>query len=125
MLNIKNIREGHSLAGGKNKSYFNCYGATLYGLGEKNMLVWIRSEFMEDFLNEHTTLQSGELKKGDILVLKNEYGELEHTALYIKKGTWWHKIGGKHSEFNSKLNIIKCYKDFCDYNKTTIRRKIL
>lgn len=123
ILNIKNIRHGHSLAKEKYDSRFNCWGATLYGLGIINNLEWVLQHDMENFLEEDTMLiNENELQRGDILALYNEYGGIEHTALYIGKGVFWHKIGNQKSEFASKNKVIMTY-DYCiDIDKTEYRR---
>lgn len=122
MLNIKNVKAGHARAKNKKTHDFNCWGATLYALGKIEKLKWINQESMKLFLYENTVLQSEELKRGDILVLKNKYGTLEHTAVYIGRKLFWHKRGSNHSELAYIDEVKKVYKNCIDDTKTEIRR---
>jgi len=124
MLNMVNVKKGHGLANNRENGSFNCWGATLFGLGQIDKLYWVRQGSMENFLYKETIeIEEKDLKKGDILALYNETEGLIHTALYVGNDMWWHKVGGLHSEFTSKEKVIETYEHY-EIDYTELRRKI-
>ena len=133
---VTNIRNGHKE--GKEGTWdFNCWGATLYALGEMADLVWICASDMMDFLNEKTreVTEQEVMQKGDILVLYgydedamfemdyNEDGDeivLIHTAIYLGRGIFWHKMGANKSEFATQEEVVQGYE--ADFEYSEVRR---
>lgn len=111
---MSNIKKGHA-TGRYGCASFNCWGATLYALGEINNLQWISDWDMLEFLGNNTEIiNENKLKKGDILVLygieeDEEEITLIHTAIYINKDFFWHKRGENQSEFATLQTILEIY----------------
>lgn len=103
---------------GKQKGDFNCWGGTLFVLGEIKTLEWVCGTDMEMFLDENTVkIDEDKMQIGDILATYNFDG-LVHTATYTGKNRFWHKMGGGVSEFSNKQGVLDSY----SYDHYEIRR---
>lgn len=110
-IKIDNLKHAHSISKSNNFD-FNCWGTTLYILGETDYLDWVYSEDMIDFLESKTNNISNEdLQIGDILALYSE-DYLIHTAVYLGKGLYFHKMGASNSEFTQLENILNTYPEY-------------
>ena len=111
LLSLSNIERANEKA--ETDSWtFNCWGGTLYALNQTDILEWVDQCTMIDFLDDNTQIvDSDKLEIGDILALWiNKYClVLEHTAVYIGEGVFWHKVGGKESEFGNQEQIQDKY----------------
>ena len=109
MLNKSNITEMTKKGSSFN---FNCWGATRYALGLTDRPIWECQHEMEEFLGDETSDITGNLQKGDILSLWDEWDNLMHTATYVGGGLYWHKVGAQHARYNTKKEIIELYEEF-------------
>lgn len=88
---------------------FNCWGATLFVLGVKTRLYWEDELAMDRWLEENTKELYRPRKKGDILVVKDLFGILKHTAVYMGDGKYFHKRGGGIAEVTNLEGVRKVY----------------
>ncbi len=112
MMNIVNRQRMYY---SKSKGYtrqFNCWGATTYVLEIHNRLNWLDVWTMEQILEDRTEPVKGKIKIGDILVLRDNWDELQHTAIYIGGGKYYHKKGSDISEYCSLNDVLSAYKDY-------------
>lgn len=111
VLNISNVNEAHEL-GKEGNADFNCWGETLFSLGYSDTLCWVNGEYMTKWLNVNTIVIPLEnMQRGDILVLWQTENKkiLEHTAVYVGKGIFFHKRGSAISEFATMEHIKEIY----------------
>lgn len=87
---------------------FNCWGATLFTLGARRKLEWVECREMENWLMENTRPIHRPRKQGDILVV--ERYDLEHTAVYIGDGKYFHKRGPNTAEITDLAGVRRIYK---------------
>lgn len=112
---------------GKRGGYdFNCWGATAFVLNIIDRLKWLEDYEMEDILHNYTSeISEDEIKRGDILVIKYAGGGLEHTAVYLGRGKYFHKRGGNISEIVDINAVCRIYRgEIREYRrvvKTTIK----
>lgn len=93
---------------GKGGHYgFNCWGATLFVLGQAKRLEWVTCGTMDRFL-ENKTKPVAIWEIGDILVIRDGRW-LEHTAVYIGGGLYFHKRGPNTSEVTDIKGVRKIY----------------
>lgn len=118
LLNRNNIKQAHDLAKDNWEETFNCWGATLFALGQIEELEWTDCQYMTEFLdNETEEINKGEIKIGDILAMYDWYDgdyRLIHTAVYIGNGKFWHKCGGSQSYYHSEVDVLNSY-NYDDY----------
>lgn len=88
---------------------FNCWGATKFVLGFEKRLRWVMTEEMTEWLEQHTEVvhETG-IQVGDILSLWHD-GTLEHTAVYLGRGKYFHKIGARNSEITNYEGVLAPY----------------
>lgn len=99
---------------------FNCWGATLYVLNEYKRLEWVEMGDMQDWLDENTTrIDQSDIKRGDILsiTLHSFISCLEHTAIYLGRGRYFHKVGGLWSEITTVDGITAIYDGRIEYRR--------
>ena len=115
VLNIQNVKKAY-LEGKENNFDFNCWGATLYSLGYSKRLRWVNGDEMIEWLDENTfVVPMDYLQIGDILVLwrgedRNDFTyPLEHTAVYLGKGKYFHKRGSSCSEIATLEDVRAIY----------------
>lgn len=114
MINAKRMyyanRKGKDI---RNGFRFNCWGATAYVLELDHKLTWLECYGMVDLLEDYTVIISEEsIQRGDILAIytKNKYGTyLEHTAVYLGRGRYFHKRGSNTSEITNLAGVIRIY----------------
>lgn len=98
------------------KAKYNCFSGTLYALNIKKVLEWASQYEIVDFLKYDTIkIDKKDLKKGDILILRCHIDGVCHSAIYLGKNKYWHKVGGLQSEYNTLEGILKIYNDDYDY----------
>lgn len=120
--NLNKSRMYYAHKKGKNgTSGFNCWGATLFVLGVNDRLEWTRDYVMERFLKHDTeeVKDENDLQMGDILVMR-EFGRLEHTAVYLRKDTYFHKRG----HFCSEITSLQGIQDTYDLDELEYRRMV-
>lgn len=108
VLNLDNVCQAHELGKDDENWDFNCWGATLFSLGKRKTLSWVKQETMEKFLEDQTEVISGwPLQPGDILVLWGDEsrGNLIHTAVYVSGDSFFHKQGGDVSAMAKREEI--------------------
>ena len=86
---------------------FNCWGATLFVLGQSDTLEWVDSWHMINWLCRETKPIKKATSLGDILVISDH--SLEHTATYIGRGLWFHKRGSNKAEILSMAEVLEIY----------------
>jgi cell wall-associated NlpC family hydrolase len=110
---LSNKRVGRANQKGANGTYdFNCWGATLYVLNVSRTLTWVEEHVMQEFLVKRTDkIKTEDIQEGDIFVMYGEtwFGYLQHTAVYIGEGMYFHKRGSKHSEITNLEDIFEIY----------------
>lgn len=100
----------HANNRGKHSTYdFNCWGATLYVLGDRDRLKWVDHREMDEFLVEETEPIYRPAKKGDILTV-SVWGRLTHTAVYMGNGRYFHKRGSNSAEITNLAGVRKIYR---------------
>lgn len=88
---------------------FNCWGATAFILGIEYRLRWLQEFEMNEILKENTVIISDDKKqRGDILTIYNSWS-LEHTAIYLGRGKYFHKKGGNNSEITDINGVYAIY----------------
>lgn len=107
-LNTSNLNTAEN-EGKEGTDQFNCWGGTLYALGQIDELYWVNACDMTDFLEECTVLVDEDIREGDILTLWSEYDGLVHTAVCVRDGVWWHKMGTDKSEYTDMQGVLDSY----------------
>lgn len=109
-IKMKNNRLYYSNQKGKYGGLqFNCWGATAFILGLEDRLRWIEIREIGNLLECCTTIISDrEIKRGDILTIYGKYC-LEHTAVYLGRGRYFHKMGGLNSEITDLNGVYEIY----------------
>lgn len=96
---------------------FNCWGSTLYILNQYSSLQWIETLEMTDWLDSNTTwIDQSDIKRGDILSI-TLCGYLEHTAVYLGRGRYFHKVGSLWSEITTVDGITAIYDGRIEYRR--------
>src|ERR1035441_9209181 len=88
----------------------NCWGSTISFHCPNIVPRWIESDDMDQWLEQNTKKVNGPLKHGDILVMRQENGILEHTAIWVDKNELWHKPGSQKSRFNTVTDVKNEYR---------------
>ena len=91
----------------RNHAWFNCWGATLYILGGHRRRVWFEVQEMQHWLDMNTEQIHGPRKVGDIVCVHTY--ELQHTAVYLGKGKYFHKMGSNRAEVTDLAGIRNEY----------------
>lgn len=76
----------------------NCFGATLFAIteDEKYLPEWVHQDsFSEGLRKNGYKLTSGENKKGDVIVWKDDEGTVRHACYYLGNGLYFNKSGQK------------------------------
>lgn len=111
---MKNIPTIVNKLNGTNARGPNCWNATLLFHGVTNNVEFTPDYAILAWLNVDCRKIDGRcLKFGDVLVMKRG-SELIHTAVYLKRGMYWHKPGCNGSvgwEFASKKRIKDIYSE--------------
>ena len=102
---------------------FNCWGATLFVLGEIDRLRWVELTEMSSWIRERTKeVEQEEIMIGDVVVLTYDDSlyDLEHTATYIGNGKFFHKKGSNYGEITDLDGVYESY----DFGYTMFRRML-
>lgn len=99
---------------------FNCWGATAYVLDMTDELYWWNHWQMDSLLEHETEDVANKRRRiGDILVLRRvRDGLLMHTAVYIGKGMYFHKMGSNNSSIMTYEQVTREY----SYKNIAFRR---
>ena len=90
-------------------SVVNCWGATKYVLGKAREMEWVDEKVMKRWLKSKTTeISHRGLVMGDIVSLWDD-GRLIHTATYLGRGVWFHKIGANYSAKQKLADVLAIY----------------
>jgi hypothetical protein len=94
----------------------NCWALTMLIWGALDMPKWAAPEEIEEwlFLNTHEAI--GKPRPGDVLVMRSpfNYGRpncIEHTAVYMGNGDFWHKPGIDVGQWTTLADMKKIYKN--------------
>lgn len=99
---------------------FNCYGATRFVLGQAKRLYWTTFSEMQRWLDDNTIKIYRPSKPGDIVtvhVYRDKW--LQHTAVYIGNGKYFHKKGSNISEITDLKGIRQTYDGVYAYRRLT------
>lgn len=88
-------------------SGFNCWGATLFVLGHADTLLWQNCTYMTRWLEDETVEIEEATKPGDIIAVWSYC--LEHTAVYIGHGRYFHKRGSNEAEILTLEGVKDIY----------------
>lgn len=106
VLNVRRVRYANNRYKHP-RAYYNCWGATLFVLGHARILQWIECGVMRRWLEENTEPIHRPRKPGDIVAV---YGwGLEHTAVYLGNGKYFHKMGSNRAEITDLAGVRKIY----------------
>lgn len=96
---------------GSSGADFNCWGASClyYSLVERPL--WISHETMNDFIDQKFSRlrRSSKLKVNDMVAFYNR-GDLIHTAVFLGRDRFFHKIGAQLCTIDSLKEIKLLYK---------------
>lgn len=89
---------------------FNCYSATRFVLGHAQRLAWTDFKTMQRWLYDYTEEIHRPRKPGDIVTV-HVYPDkwLQHTAVYIGGGKYFHKKGSNCAEITDLKGIRQIY----------------
>ena len=110
-------------------SKINCWGSTV-SLFETvkitdHLSAWFHVNEMEEWIDKKTkkVKKTTRPKIGDIVVFRRPDGFLEHTAVYIGKGKYWHKPGIQSACETTLRQMRKMYKEYGATKISWIRYK--
>ena len=122
MLNTSNMQKVNSM---KSSYQTNCWGSTQFALNHTKVASWSERSDMENFLSLHSTpVNMHEIKTGDILVMRDLFGTLLHTALYMGNGLFWHKPGSNCARNEKFSEIRSLYTRICSEMTYSFRRHL-
>lgn len=107
VLNKRRITYTHSNAKDHGSWDFNCWGATLFVLNQADKLQWLDCDDMQEWLDKNTTRIYRPRKAGDIVAVHDDC--LEHTAVYLGRGRYFHKKGAGRAEVTTLDGIREIY----------------
>lgn len=121
-LHKKRITYAYSNAnsGRGQRSWFNCWGATLYALGAIKSLEWISGTQMEQWLESNTRPIGKPRQPGDIVVFKMYGRWLEHTAVYLGHGMYFHKRGANNAQITTLAGVRRTYSGERTFRRVTV-----
>ncbi len=93
----------------------NCWNSTLKFHGVPVPRRWEYYASMQAWLEANTHECHKPLKYGDIVWIGYGTDDLEHTAVYVGNGWYWHKNGDRVAEFARLERVLEDYDD-CDYH---------
>lgn len=96
--------------------YANCWALTMMICGALDEPKWARLEEVEQWLATCTHAYEGEPRPGDIFVMRSHRNHgrihcIEHTAMYLGNGTYWHKPGSDVGQYTTLEQMQYIYHD--------------
>jgi hypothetical protein len=124
LTKLQKLTNNKNLTTLKLRGHFNCWGFTAYAFQWIKELVWFDKHEMEYCIDRFTRI----IKKprvGDIVVFRNSYGEIEHTAIFTNLDTFTiiHKPGYLRLEVDTIDNVKLLYEEI-DFDRITFNRAI-
>jgi cell wall-associated NlpC family hydrolase len=89
---------------------FNCWGFTASVLDLKSKAYWMDESEMEELLEENFhEVSRKDARLGDVVVYRDRYGDLTHTAIFTGNGYVVHKPGNLSLERRSLSDVHRAY----------------
>lgn len=87
---------------------FNCWCFTSVLIGFDDSIFWYDENEMEDILGGRCeSISFEDLEFGDILIYRDDYGTLTHTAVYLGNGRVVHKPGSWPIEYTGVHKLLR------------------